>query len=177
MKRLKKGRNNRKTFIIVTVLALLLVGAFLYNRHLMKNTIPASGPTAEETKQASEVSAQQKKELINTESSSNTKEADPKPAAPADNNVGVTGKIEDDNTVSVITMLTNIGSGTCNLAITNKTNTYKADAEVIYQAEFSTCAGFSVPIDQLGNGTWSISVAVNSNGKTYSKSTSLEVQR
>jgi len=177
MNRLKKGRNHKKTFIIITVLVLLLVGALLYKRHFLNNTSPNSGPSAEETKQASELSAQEKKELIDTSSSSNAKEADPKPTTTADNTVDVTGKIEDDNTVSVITKLTNIGSGTCNLTITNNANTYKAEAEVIYQPEFSTCAGFSVPIDQLGNGVWSISVTVNSGGKTYSKSISLEVQR
>ena len=47
---------------------------------------------------------------------------------------------------------------------------YSQEAEIIYQPEYSTCAGFSVPISSVGNGSWDISLSVTPiNGKSINK--------
>lgn len=74
------------------------------------------------------------------------------------------------NQVIIETKLTGYSDGTCALNITNGSQHLSQNAQVIYAPTFSSCAGFSIPISQLGNGTWNITLTVTSGGIATSKS-------
>jgi len=131
----------------------------------------SSGPTAAQKAQSAKVDADAKKQFVE----SGGTEATPTPA-PSSDNISLTTRQESNNTVTVLTKLTNFSNGTCALTVSNGTKTVTQQAAVIYQSEFSSCAGFSVPISQLGSGSWSIKLDVTSAGTTSTKTTSLEVQ-
>lgn len=69
----------------------------------------------------------------------------------------------------ITTKLYGYSNGSCQLSISNGTRNIVRQAEVMYQSQYSTCAGFSVPISELGDGTWKIKLDVISGGVTLSK--------
>lgn len=97
------------------------------------------------------------------------------PPVASNNNVSLTVKKSDSSSVTVITKLVNYSDGACSLTVTNGSKTVTQNAQVVYAPDYSSCAGFSVPISSLGTGTWSISLAVTSGGVTTTKTTTYEV--
>lgn len=90
-------------------------------------------------------------------------------------NITLTATQSSSDKITVLTKLKGYSDGTCSLSIVNGSKTYTQSASVIYQPEFSTCAGFSVPTASLGSGTWNLTLNVVSGGVTTQKSTTLEV--
>lgn len=90
-------------------------------------------------------------------------------------NVSITATQTDSSTVTVQTKLVGYSDGSCTLTATNGSKTFNQTAQVIYAPDFSTCAGFSVPVSQLGTGTWNVKLDVTSRGNTQSKTTNVEV--
>lgn len=88
----------------------------------------------------------------------------------------VTTKQDSPDTVTVFTKLSGYSDGECKLDVSNNSMSYSKTANVIFQPEYSTCAGFTIPISELSNGTWSISLAVTSSGSTITKQLSVEVK-
>ena len=142
---------------------------FIKPRHTP--TDASSGSTAEQKQQEDTANAELKKQA-----------ADIDKDGPASSNATPTTSIDlsaeqaADNTVTVFTTLKGYSDGSCLLTITNGGKTINQSAAVIYQQEASICAGFSVPIDPLGKGTWTIDLAVTSNGTTVSKNIEYEVR-
>jgi hypothetical protein len=87
----------------------------------------------------------------------------------------LSAKQESDGSVTIIAKIQNVGSGTCALTITNGAKTYSDSADVIYQPDYSSCAGFTIAKEKLGAGTWTINLTVTAKGKTYNQSTNLKV--
>lgn len=82
---------------------------------------------------------------------------------------------QDGSSVTVITKISGIGEGVCSLSATNGGKSYDMEVDIIYQPNYSTCAGFSIPVSTLGKGTWEISVvATSSNGSKSVATSSLE---
>lgn len=71
--------------------------------------------------------------------------------------------------VTVYTKLAHASSGTCSLRIRNGEREQQQTAAIIYQPEFSSCAGFSVPVSPLGQGQWQIELTVTTDGATLTK--------
>jgi hypothetical protein len=69
---------------------------------------------------------------------------------------------QDAKTVTVTTQIYSIGDGNCTLTVSNGAKSYSQTAQVLYQATYSTCAGFSVPVEKLGAGMWDIKVDAKS---------------
>jgi len=90
-------------------------------------------------------------------------------------NITVTATKSGSDQVVVSTKLAGYSDGSCSLHVSNGNKVNDQTAQVIYAPNFSTCAGFSVPISQLGSGTWSISLTVTSGGVTTTKNISYEV--
>ncbi len=61
------------------------------------------------------------------------------------------------------------GSGTCKLRLTKGSSAVAKSATIIYQPEYSTCAGFSINRSELSPGTWNVTLVVESSDKTYTK--------
>lgn len=71
--------------------------------------------------------------------------------------------------VTIHTKLAHASSGTCSLRIRNGEREQQQTAAIIYQPEFSSCAGFSVPVSPLGQGQWQIELTVTTDGATLTK--------
>lgn len=87
----------------------------------------------------------------------------------------VKAKQENENVV-VLTKLASVASGSCTLRITNGTTTHEQQAQVIYQPEFSSCAGFSVQKSALSSGIWNITLEATSGSVTSTKTIEFEVK-
>ncbi len=119
------------------------------------------GPTAQEIQQEAEVNASNKKKLIEADDTNKNI------TTPVTGSVELSAKQEDKSSVTVFTKLYGISSGSCELTVSNNGQTESLSASVIYQTEFSICAGFSVMTDKLKTGTWNIELKVTSLGKEY----------
>jgi len=137
---------------------------------------PASdsqGPTVEQQKQEIDANAAKKKEAI--ENDPKTDSSSPSAPGPGPS-IDLSARQEDNNTVTVFTKLYGYSDGSCELVVTNAGKTSTQTADAMYQPEFSSCAGFSVPVGPLGKGIWSIKLSVISSSATYDKTISLEVK-
>ena len=169
---------NKKILIIISaVIGLVILLAILEKTHVInmfhKTPTPTQGPTAEQKQQEADANADAKKQLLEEKAKTDGSTV---PSTNSNKSIDLSAKQETNNTVTVFTKLPGYSDGSCELTTTNGVKTYNQSAKVIYQAEFSSCAGFSIPISVLGKGSWSISLAVTSNGATESKSLTFEVQ-
>lgn len=160
---LKVSKNtNYKKIIPYVLVVVLLLGTGGYYVMARGSDDPAKNTTQVNENQNIDA-VDKKQELVDPgsgkpdESTSNN--STPHPASSID----LSAKQEANNSVTVFSKLFNIGSGTCNLTVVNGNNSASQQAEVIYQSEFSTCAGFSIPIAGLGSGTWTITLSVSGN--------------
>ena len=86
------------------------------------------------------------------------------------NSGGLTGVITaksvmGDNLVIRNTIDQLVGSGTCTLTLTSGSRTVTKTAEIVQNPSSSTCAGFDVPVAELGKGSWNIEIKVSSGDK------------
>jgi len=174
-------KNKKILTIVGAAVTIALLGTILeltnvinfYHRP-QKTSPQTQGPTAEQKLEEAKLNADGKKELITQPA----KGDDPNslPSVPPTTSIELTAQQEPNNTVTVFTKLSGYSDGSCELTSSNGSKTNTQSAKVIYQAEFSSCAGFSVPIDTIGKGTWSLKLAVTANGTTASKTISYEVK-
>lgn len=75
----------------------------------------------------------------------------------------------DKDTVIITTNLSSTPSGSCKLTITGGTTPVTKTAQVIYNPEFSTCAGFSVAKHEVNAPQWTIKLDVSSPDGTQTK--------
>lgn len=95
---------------------------------------------------------------------------------PSDNaGIAMTPSTSGDKVV-VSTQLTGYSDGACKLTAVNGAKTNSQTANIIYAPGYSTCAGFTVPVNDLGKGTWSLTLDVTAGGITNTKTTTYEVK-
>lgn len=87
----------------------------------------------------------------------------------------MTTEQNDNGTLTVFTKLYGYSDGVCTLTIYNGHSSSQT-ANVIFQPEYSTCAGFSVNIAEIGPGPWTMSLSVNSGGQSTTKQISVEIK-
>lgn len=131
---------------------LLLAAGFGFYILKLKKQPTKTGPTPEQVKQAATVEADRKKDLIENTSNSN----DSSPAESTSPSVDLSARQETNGSVTVIAKLYKVAAGNCSLTVTNGSKSVTKTAAIIYQAEFSTCAGFNLARDELGAGKWTI---------------------
>lgn len=169
---------NKKLLITLSVGAVLLVAGILELTHVTnflklpgKSSESSQGPTPEQLKQEAEVNAEAKKQFIENGDSEATSGHLSSSKA-----IELSAKQEANNTVTVFTKLLGYSDGTCKLTVTNGAQTTTQEASVIFQREASLCAGFSVPVDTIGKGRWTLALAVTSNGSTETQTMTQEVK-
>ena len=175
---MKNKKNTKKTLVIsflTFVFIAALFGILIKTGVIFKTskkTPVASGPTAEQQKESNQAAADEKKQLIEDQKpGTDTAQGSTDQVKTVD----LSAKQETNGNVTVFTTLHGYSSGTCSLKVTNGSKTVNQTASVIYQPEFSSCAGFSVPISSLDKGTWAITLTVTSEGQPKTKSISFEV--
>ena len=86
--------------------------------------------------------------------------------------------LQDGDSVTIIVKLKEQGysQGKCSLTVAANGKKVAQNADIIYQPEYSTCAGFSVPVSSVGGGQWTISLSVTPlNGKPITKTLTKEI--
>lgn len=84
-------------------------------------------------------------------------------------------QVGQEGTIVVFTKLTNMSYGTCTLTVTKENNQKSYTADVIYQPDYSSCAGFSIKKSDLGSGTWVIRLEVEVDGNKYTQETTADI--
>jgi hypothetical protein len=172
-------QKSRKKNLLIALGVLLSVAVTLFILEITDTTHFFHTSQQEKDKQqAALIDAKKKKTFTQTTSSSGKGESSNTTYTPPNNpdNIIIDAKQESANQAVITTKLYGYSDGTCSLNIQNDGHTYTANAQVIYQAEYSSCAGFSVPTNTLYTGTWNISLSVTSGGITQTKATTLEVK-
>lgn len=79
--------------------------------------------------------------------------------------------------LSVSTKLTTLTHGQCSIKVIQNNNTIFTDnADILYNQNYSTCLGFSVPSEKLSNGTAVIDITATNDKKNINKKIEFEVQ-
>lgn len=172
---LKVSIKNKKILVVSLILLLSTIGfLFLWRNTNKEESVQLPTDTAAQTNEQKgkedAINADKKKQTIEQDSSS------PSGGLTSNSSLSLSAKTETNGTVTVFTRLPAVPNGTCNLSVLNGTKTYSQEAEVIYQPEYSSCAGFSVPVSNLGQGNWNIKLSVTSNGNTVINSINYEVK-
>lgn len=176
-----------KKLILPTILIVLMLGGILLVLEKTRVTdfikdptykeSSTQGPTPQQQEEATKAAASQKEAFI--ESGAKEQEQAQPAEAPQDSSSITLTASQANDTVTVLNKLSGQGysSGSCKLNITNQSKTTSQTADIIYQPEYSMCAGFSVPVSTLGAGDWNITLEVTPfNASTLTKKTSLKVQ-
>ncbi|PID99164.1 hypothetical protein CSA80_03555 [Candidatus Saccharibacteria bacterium] len=179
----------RITLIIAgLVVGLALVFVILEKTHVIDlvkdpdNSTNQTGPTKEEREQQTKTDAATKQRYLDDAYKPDTQNSNTPPDEPETNNQTAASldlsASQNGDSVTVLTKITGITDGKCTLRITNGSTTpANKEAAVIYQPEFSSCAGFSVPTSYAGTGTWSITVSVDPlSGSGVTETVTLEVK-
>lgn len=137
-----------------------------------------SGSTKEKAAEQKQAETQAKQSFLDKSSQTQTTESitQEQPAAAPSGSLELSAS-QSDQSVTVLTKMQNVAGGTCKLTVSNGDKITSQTAQVIYQPEFSSCAGFSVPISAVGAGAWSINVEVTpTSGSAMQKTITLEVK-
>ncbi|MGV9002170.1 MAG: hypothetical protein ACOH18_04445 [Candidatus Saccharimonadaceae bacterium] len=164
---------NRKTLLILAILLLVVLGTVAVYAITRPST---QGPTEQQKTEQNTTQNNEKQQYIEA---TNNPDNEPKPAPvpSSSDTISISANKAEGNSVTIITQLDGYASGSCELVITNGAKTYTATVSILYQPEHSTCAGYSVPIASLGNGTWHIKLSVTpSNGTSVVKEIDYAVQ-
>lgn len=172
---MNKSKNPKKIIIIST--AILLVAAAtvagLEKLHVIDlykaNPAINSGPSKEQEQEQKQSDDNVKQDFIENGQEST-------PSQPTTPDAIELSAQKESSSVTVLTKLHGISNGTCTLTVTNNAKTNSQTADIIYQNEFSSCAGFSVPISSLGTGTWNILLVTESNSNRLEKTLTFEVK-
>lgn len=170
--------NTRSRILYITVLVLLVLGGavavYIWRPKTgQQDYTSEAGPSVEQQAAQQKAATDQKQDFVET----------PPPASetPTTNtatnqSVELTAKQENDGTVTIYTKLFGFARGNCSLKVTNKSVAYEATAGIMYQPEFSSCAGFSVPVTKLGTGTWSATLTANNDGLAATRTITMEIR-
>lgn len=189
MKIINKKLIAKKTFIITVVSVAALTGVVFTLNHFgiislfPKTNLPeiSQEPSPEEKKSEEKINQEKKQEFAETTKNNQAQSVEvSKPApVPSDNSTIDLSVSKNGDSATVIVKLKEQGysQGKCTLTVSANGKKNSQEAIIIYQPEYSTCAGFSVPISSVGGGSWNISLSVTPlNGKTITKSITQEIR-
>jgi len=190
MIRTSHQRSKRSKLIWLSLLALLVIGMTLIILEKTNTTdfikmpddqTATSGPTEEQLQADTEANAASKQQYLDstkdTGGSSGTTSASSGSTSATSSAVMTLTASQSGSTVTILTQIQNVSSGTCSLTATNGSSSNTQTAKIIYQPQFSSCAGFSVPVSGVGAGVWSISVTATPSGAApTTKTITLEVK-
>lgn len=180
MVQISRKSSQKKVWLVIlaTLLVLVLVFVVLEKTNAINlfgadsNDTNSTGPTTEEIAKEEQANADAKQDYLDDTYKDDT----PAPTPANDPSLTLTAK-QEGSSVTILTKIQSLAEGNCTLTVTNGAKSATQEAAVIYQPEFSSCAGFGVPVSSLGSGTWNIKLTVTPTGGTaISKSTTLEVK-
>lgn len=154
----------KRIVIIIASLTVVVIGAatwWLLAHYYSSEPVDTSdGPSQAEIQAEQQANLEKKREFIESTNLPDSQTT----TAPTDTadkkTVDVTLRASQQGaTVVLKTELTDFSDGTCTVSITNESKSYSDTVDIIYTDTYSTCAGFSIPVDKLGTGTWRIQLS------------------
>ncbi len=191
MKSLRTLSKKRLTVIISIGIALVAAGG--YGAYIATRPAPlpplSDEPTPTQKQTQHKTDAATKESFLDNNTDHNTTnakdtsqqrttQAQPAPVPASAKHIDLSAE-QSGETVVVTTKLREQGfsSGQCVLTVTSGGQRSEQHAAIIYQPEYSTCAGFSLPARSLPKGTWHISLAVTPlGGKALTKTLDKEIR-
>lgn len=183
MKKNTVSPSSKKTRIAIALVCSIVIILFA-GLYLSKHSSSGSNNQSNSS-QDTAYNAEQKQKVLDNSTQSNSSAANSSnkstaggtyTAPTSTDNISVQAERTSSDSVTVITKLKGYSDGTCTLIVTNGTKSFSQSAAVMFQPDYSTCAGFSIPVSELGTGHWSIKITVTSGGVSLSKESSYEVQ-
>jgi hypothetical protein len=170
--------NKKKRAIIITVATTLLVLGFYLFTAYHNNLWPFWSDSSQQSTQESDNSknAQEQQTTYNQNKQALIESETPTDATDSQKKIIMASKQEDNGTLTIFTKLYGYSDGVCTLKVSNGSHTSSQTASIIFQSEYSTCAGFSVPIAENGTGTWTIDLIASSNGQSDTEQILVEVK-
>lgn len=188
MKIPKNKKSKRKVLIIATSIALVIPALAVYllwERQDNGATTGSRSDTSQSKKlNQKDSSAEKDTRQKSDKSDENATQSTPQPPVEKEKETTPQYEGSDPNTTQSLTgaitysavagdklvIRTNInqslGSGTCELTLSQDTKTVAKTAETTLNPSSSTCQGFDIPVSELGGGKWHLSIKVNGDGKT-----------
>ena len=147
-----------------------------------KDTVPniSKEPTPQEKKSEEKANQDTKESFLNTIKDDKEKPVEkskPAPVPKSNSSIELSAD-RDGDSVTIIVKLKEQGysQGKCSLTVAANGKKVAQNADIIYQPEYSTCAGFSIPVSSVGDGQWTISLSVTPlNGKPITKTLIKEI--
>lgn len=190
-RKVSRKRNSRKYYLTLCCLFLALCAGVVLVLEKTKTTDLIKMPVSSEQKQAQEAAKtaaknneaqrradeQRKQELLDSSvEKQNTPNSSEAPAVQSAPLISTMSARQEADTVVILTNLSPVASGSCILRITNGTKTHEQQARILYQPEFSSCAGFSVPKSSLSGGNWKITLEASGGDLSGVKTIEFEVK-
>lgn len=169
----KNPRNKKNTAIWWVIAAIVLIGGFCFWFFVINGGFSTGVEKNKPEQQASDT--KDKQEFIEGTAEEPTGENPLSSGNTDESKVAVTTAVNDEYVV-VSTKLYEYSDGMCTLKVTNGSKQDTQSAPIIFQAEYSTCAGFSVKRDDLGSGVWAIELTATSKGVSVTQKASVEVK-
>ncbi len=174
--KLKNKDSRKKSIILLIVLALLLIISICAVSYYHFNQ------GSSEQKIQNEANNKDKQDFIeNTDQNGNIPKQDnpenTQQTTPQESKASVSAQSNSDGSVVIYTKLGSLASGSCTLNVSANGNKITKEAEVIYQEQFSSCAGFTITNTEkasLGSGTWNIELSVINGNEKINASTTFE---
>jgi len=164
-----QSKQNKKYVPIIAIVGIAILIIFIVIFFIFRHTNETTVTTPSKT-QETQNDLDAKQNLIDNPNSQDA----PVNKESGGDSITITSSQATEN-VTIFTKLINVASGSCDLKITNGEKSYTSTVPVIYQSQFSSCAGFTVPKDKLSTGTWNVTLNVNNNEKTVTKTATIEV--
>lgn len=170
------NKSKKDIFIIIAVIVMVSLCFFTFRYYSAnRNQTVAGGPTAAELKKQAEVDANNKMSYTSDPKNSEDPIYDTTDNPTPTYNLSLNGEQDSNGSVTFKTKLPGVSSGNCYLKVTNGAKTIAKTAPIIYQSEFSTCGGFSIPISELGVGAWKANLVITGSNSGEAN-TSIEVK-
>lgn len=164
----KRNRPSHHKFLFVFVVLGLILAGFVALKYLHKSDSNPTGTSIYD------------KPLTNNDKPNKTNpngtptQAEENSSAASSSSDGkITGVINfasaTDDSLAIRTTINNsLTDGTCSLTLTRASDgkTVTKTANVVANPASATCAGFDIPTNQLGAGSWTISIEVDSGGQS-----------
>ena len=153
---------SRRLWLALVSVSLLAVGlvVVLEKQHvidLVKNPFTPQVPQQKTPEEQIKVDQANKKSFVENTDTQPTTQNNTVPQSPA----ATISPTQSGDSVVVKTNLRDVAEGICELKVSSARGTFTEKAQVIYQADFSSCAGFSIPISKGGAGHWVLTLSLN----------------
>lgn len=175
---MKTKKLTYKKIIALSLIVALLIATTLFALErlqitdFIKRPSANSGPTQTEIKAQEKAADDAKQEFIEQDEVTSSEPGAP----PTSESINLSAQQDSANTVTVLTKLQGFPDGECSLLIQNGSKSTTKAAPIIYQPEFSSCAGFSINKSEIGSGLWNITLtAKTSSSDPVSKTINFEV--